>query len=327
MIRHLFNHLPSGSVKGARLGLSLIIFAGLGLGPLCAQPAPREVQGSAALQARIAEFEASVVKLADKLNEGPPVPGLSPQKRRERVDFVVGNIRFVADHELAHALISELKLSVLGREEDTADVYAILKALRVPGDFSLRILITATKAWFLSARRDRTVGVPPTYYERHGLDEQRAYHIICLMVGSDPVKFKALADAHKLPEERRRSCGWDYGTAEGSWDKVMTPHFRAPHQPKTEVEVVYGEGKGRLEVVARSFREIRFLEHMAEFAAERYLWPAPIKMEMLTCGYANARWTIRTRTMQICYELVDEFARLFREQERGRISPSGNGKR
>ena len=91
--------------------------------------------------------------------------------------------------------------------------------------------------------------------------------------------------------------------------------------------MVYGEGKGRLELSARSFREIRFLEHMADFAAERYLWPAPIKMEMLTCGYANARWTIRTRTMQICYELVDEFARLFREQERGRSSPSSNSKR
>ena len=39
----------------------------------------------------------------------------------------------------------------------------------------------------------------PAYYGRHGLNEQRAYQIVCLMVGSDPVRFKALADETKLP--------------------------------------------------------------------------------------------------------------------------------
>ena len=46
----------------------------------------------------------------------------------------------------------------------------------------------------LSARRDRKEGETPDYYGRHGLNEQRAYQIVCLMVGSDPVKFKAVAD-------------------------------------------------------------------------------------------------------------------------------------
>jgi len=292
----------------------------LSTGPLLAQPASPvapTVEASPELQARSAEFEASLMDLARRLANEPRLRGLSAQKRQERVEFVVGNLLFVLAHELGHAVISELDLPVLGREEDTADVYAILKALRVVGsEFSVRILVRATNAWFMSARRDRREGEAPTYYQRHGLDEQRAYQIICLMVGSDPVKFKDLADEHKLPEDRRRSCGWDYDTAARSWERVLAPHMRASDQPKAEIEIIYGDAKGSLEVVARSLREIRFLEHMAEYAAERYLWPAPIVMEMRSCGEANARWTIPTRRLHICYEMVDEFVDLFNEQER-----------
>jgi Putative metallopeptidase len=103
---------------------------------------------------------------------------------------------------------------VLGREEDAADTFAIIAALtRVANDFSYRVLEETTKGWFWTARRDKRQGAKPAHYDRHGLDEQRAYQIVCLMVGSDPVKFKTLADETKLPEERRRTCGWDFETA------------------------------------------------------------------------------------------------------------------
>jgi Putative metallopeptidase len=307
-------------MKPYRFGVALLALLGLGGGPLFAQPASSSaptVQVSPELQARSTEFEASLAELARRLANEPRLRGLSPEKRQERVEFVVGNLLFVLAHELGHAVISELDLPVLAREEDTADVYAIRKALAVVGNaFSHRVLVRASNAWFLSARRDRRDGEAPTYYQRHGLDEQRAYQIICLMVGSDPVKFKDLADEHKLPEDRRRSCGWDYDTASRSWQRVMAPHVRASDQPKAQVDVIYGEARGSLEVVARSLREIRFLEHMAEYAAEQYLWPAPITMEMRSCGEAGARWTIPTRTMHVCYEMVDEFVELFNEQER-----------
>ena len=308
------------TAKAAVAGFVLLVLWGLGTGPVVAQPASPSaptVQLSPALQARSAEFETSLVDLARRLANEPRLRGLSAQKRQERVEFVVGNLLFVLAHELGHAVISELDLPVLGREEDTADVYAILKALTVVGsEFSQRILVRASNAWFMSARRDRRDGEEPTYYQRHGLDEQRAYHIVCLMVGSDAVKFKDLADEHKLPEDRRRSCGWDYDTAARSWERVMTPHLRAADQPKADITVIYGDAKGSLEVVARSLREIRFMEHMAAYAAERYRWPAPIVMEMRTCGEPGARWTIPTRTLHICYEMVDEFVELFGEQER-----------
>jgi hypothetical protein len=133
------------------------------------------------------------------------------------------------------------------------------------------------------------------------------------MVGSDPVGFRLLADQVSLPEERRPSCGWDFETATRSWQRVLAPHYRNADQPTTRIDVIYGEAEGRLETFARKFRALRFLEALAEYAADRYAWPAPIVMEMRTCGEPNARWTIPTRTLHLCYELAEEFAELNRE--------------
>jgi hypothetical protein len=296
-----------------RLGAALLVLGLLG-GPLAAQPAPMEP--AANLQARSAALDASMVELARRLGNDPRMRGLSAQKRQERVAFVVGNLLFVLGHELGHAVIAEFDLPVLGREEDTADVYAISKALTiVNNELSHRALMRASTAWFMSARRARRDGEAPAYHEQHGLDEQRAYHIICLMVGSDPDRFKALADEHRLPEDRRQSCRRDYHVATRSWQRVMAPNLRAAGAPKAEVKVVYGETRGPVDGVAQSLRDIRILEHMAEFAAEQYRWPAPITLEMRSCGEAAAAFTFASRTVHVCYEMVDEFVALFNEQE------------
>jgi Putative metallopeptidase len=294
------------------LGCALLVLMGLGPRSLLAQAAPPDAQ---AVQARSAAFHASIRELARALADAPLLKGLSLQEREKHVEFVAANMIFVAIHELGHAVISEMDLPVLGQEEDAADQFAILTGLNVvANEYSLRALANAARGWFLSARRDRKEGEAPDYYGRHGLDEQRAYWIVCLMVGSDPVKFKAVADEAKLPESRRPSCGWDYETATRSWQRLLeAPHRRAPDQPKTQIEVVYGDAKGILGIFAQSFRSIRYLETLAEYVSERYVWPASFTMEMRTCGEPGARWTIPTRRLHICYELGLEFAQLYRE--------------
>ena len=322
MFRKTTTNLSRASAGLLRLARTLVI-VGLGTGPVLAQSSrlPPTVPASAALQARIAEFEQRIIDLAGAKAGEPKMRRLSPQQRKARVEFVIGNIFFVAMHELGHAVISELEVPVLAREEDTADVFAIGAAMRiVANEFAHRILMGAVKGWFFSARRAKRYGESPRYYEQHGLDEQRAYHIVCLMVGHDPARFKDLADETKLPESRRRSCSRDYETAAWSWHRVMAPHLRAEGQPKTPIEVVYGDAEGPLAPFAHAFREVRFLELLAEYAASRYLWPSPMVIEMATCGQANARWTTPARRMQICYELAQEFAELFGEHQQRRQS-------
>jgi hypothetical protein len=293
----------NGAAKLLRLGFAAIVFVGLGAGPLLAQAVPPASQS----------FQAGLDEAVRLLAHEPRLKGISARQRLARIEFVFGNTLFVTTHELGHALVSEMDLPVLGREEDAADDFAILTALRIGDSLSHRVLVEAAKGWFLSAQRDKKKGDAPYYYDRHGLNEQRAYQIVCLMVGSDPVKFKDLADETKLPPERRRSCGWDFDTAVRSWLRVMAPHRRAPDQPKTRIDVVYGEAKGVLELYPRVFSATRFLETVAEHAADRYAWPAPITLEMRTCGESGARWTVPLRKLHVCYELIREFADLHRE--------------
>jgi Putative metallopeptidase len=261
--------------------------------------------------AAVGIFQHGIDEAARELGKG--ARRLTAQQAQARARFVFGNMLFVTAHELGHALVSELDLMVLGREEDVADAYATVGLLKCGADLSRSVLVEAAKGWFMAAQRDRKAGEVPQYYERHGLDQQRAYQIVCLMVGSDPVRFKDLADEAALPQERRRSCGWDYDTASRSWDRALAPHLRAIDRPKPRIDVVYGEAKGKLALYASIFRASRFLETIVEQVADRFAWPAAITVEMRTCGEANARWTIATRTLHVCYELAEEFVDLYRD--------------
>ena len=60
------------------------------------------------------------------------------------------------------------------------------------------------------------------------MDLQRAYNVVCLMVGSNPGKFASVADAAKLPPERQMTCQDDYLNAKWSWDQVLQSHLRKP---------------------------------------------------------------------------------------------------
>jgi hypothetical protein len=219
---------------------------------------------------------------------------------------------FVVLHEMAHAAISEMGLPVLGREEDAADSYAATRLIRIGSGVSNRVLTEAAKGWFMADRRDQREGKPLPYYDEHGLNQVRAYEIVCLMVGSNRDEFKDLARETKLPEERQYSCAKDYSKAASSWSLVLKEHLRTPEQPETKIEVVYGEATGILDVAAQAFRSIQMLETVAFFSSQQYVWPAPFTLEMRTCGSVNARWRASTRQLTLCYELAHDFADLYR---------------
>ena len=273
-----------------------------GTAPVFAQPAPSEAEQ---LQARI-----DAAALAHARDER--YKGLSPKDRQGLAEFVAGNMLFVMLHEMGHALVAEMGLPVLGKEEDAADAFAATTLIIVASGFSDRVLTEAAKGWFISNRRDKKEGDPTPPYDAHGLDLVRAYQIVCFMVGSNEDKFKNLADETKLPKDRQDSCAADYSKAANSWGQALKPYLRAPDQPKTKIDVVYGEAKGNLEGIAQAARSIMMLEYMAQYAADVFVWPAPFTMEMQSCGFINAAWVASTRKLTLCYELAEDFAELYR---------------
>jgi hypothetical protein len=262
----------------------------------------------------LSAFQAKVDAAALALRETDPrFKSLSPVAAQSLVEFVSGNMLFVLLHELGHAVITQMGLPVLGRMEDAADTFAVFMLLRMGSDFSHRALVDAAEGWFLAARRDEKTGQRVAYYSEHGLNEQRAYQIVCIMVGSDAEKFRDLAEETNLPEDRRHGCLADYSNAVFSWNLLLEPHRRAPDQPKTKIDVIYDPAGGGLAFIRDLARSILLLETVAGHAADQLMWPRPMTLEMQACGFPNASWEIRTRQVILCYELGADFAELYRE--------------
>ena len=280
------------------LALSLIV---LGAAPAAAEQSKREL-----LEQRLQE----TVRMF--LSDPRYNRGKTPEQIRDSAEFVTGNVLFVLAHETGHALISEFGLPVLGREEDAADSLAAIVAIKMASSFADRVVINAARGWFLSDQRDRKEGVASAFYDEHGIDVQRAYNIVCMLVGGQPEKFAGLAKEVKLPEERQSTCRDDYNNAKYSWELVLKPYLRQPGDPKINIEVNYGP-PGDYAALAEHGRNLFILETVAEWLSEDFAWKKPISLEMQECGDPGARWEFRSKKIIVCYEIIREFVQLYRD--------------
>jgi len=292
-------------VAPARLPAVVLILSLLGSGPLLAQPAG---------QPESAIFHLRIDEAVRSLEHDPRLNQMSHKQLRGAAEFTTGNVLYAVLHELGHALIDDMYLYVLGREEDAADAFPTVTALQMGGEFSQQVLAEATKGWFYADRRNRDRGGTLEYYDAHGLDQQRAFQIVCLMVGSDPDRFKTLADETKIPDDRQDTCMGDYNTASWGWNKALKPYRRGPGAAKADVRVSYGDApeQDNLDRYAKVMRAVRLLEIVADYAADQFTWTAPLTLRAQTCGESDAHWNHPTRTLVVCYELAAEFCQLYR---------------
>jgi hypothetical protein len=246
--------------------------------------------------------------------------GKTAAQIRDSAEFVTGNVLFVLGHETGHALISEFGLPVLGREEDAADALAAIVGIKMANSFADRVVVNAARGWFLSDQRDRKEGGASPFYDEHGVDVQRAYNIVCLLVGGQPEKFAGLAKEAKLPEERQATCKDDYNTAKYSWDLVLKPYMRKAEDPKVNIEVTYGP-PGDFAAISELGRKLMILESVAEWLSEDFAWKKPIALEMQECGDPGARWEFRSKKVIVCYELIREFVQLYRDYGQKALVP------
>jgi Putative metallopeptidase len=289
-------------------------YVGALAGTLLASPAMAQIappEATAQSKAQSAQFEANAAEVVRSLDKDPRAKDLNPQQRKDLVEFVIGNMLFATLHELGHAHIQEMGLPVLGREEDAADGYAITSLIKVATDSSANVLRQATKGWFLDDERNQKEGYGLAFYDEHGLDKQRAYEIVCLMVGSNLDKFADLANQVKMPQDRQESCAGDYSNASWSWETVLKPHLRAPDQPKQKITVTYGP-PGDYAIIAQGLKTMGMMEMLANHAAERFVWRRPIGFDIKSCGQPDLHWDLSTQKILVCYEMAQDFANLYR---------------
>lgn len=220
----------------------------------------------------------------------------------EKAIYFVGNIAWLTMHEFGHMAVSEFNLPVIGKEEDGADSFATINMIAEDSDPGLEEMISdVIDAWF-------TAGLYANLaYDEHSVDEQRAYAVVCLLVGEDPEGWKDVADESEMPVERQEKCKWEYKQRQESWNNLLDEHeLEEGEAPTADITVNYGD-PGEFAVAGQLLQATGVLEQIAFDMEHRFRMTGPVNVSVETCGQANAFYSPQDRTVKICYELADFF--------------------
>ena len=242
-----------------------------------------------------------------------PVAALAQDEQdiADGVDFAMHDAAFTMYHEIGHMLIGELGLPVLGKEEDAADALAVIMLLNDDSDDdSYNALVDAADGWYFNAVKSTGSSVEDfSYYDEHSLDIQRAYAMVCMMVGKDPEAFSQTGDAYELDQDRRDGCAYTYQQAESSWNLLLAPHEVTGEQG-APIEVTY-EDAGDYSDFAEVLKSRGILEHAAELIMSKYVLPQPVTFRGALCGEANAYYSPGDSQVTYCYELAADLFNLY----------------
>jgi Putative metallopeptidase len=145
------------------------------------------------------------------------------QRTRETVAFILL-------HEFAHALIGELQLPAVGREEDAADELATLLAEQILGDQGVQSALTAAQ-WFQLMGSSQIKMGELQFWDEHSLDRQRFFKILCLVYGANPAGTEHIVKP-LVPLTRLMSAQKSHPDKMRRWQRLLGSHRQDGMGPK-----------------------------------------------------------------------------------------------
>ena len=256
----------------------------------------------------------SVVVAAALLAAGAPTLSaerLTDRQVKQAEAFAANNSLFFIYHEVGHLLIDQLALPVLGKEEDAADNMATYMLLRQNSPRANRILTDAARGWLLSGNIYDTDFDTSDFYDAHSFDHQRAYQIVCLMVGKNPKLFGDVADDYDMEKERQETCEWDYELVERSMESLLAPQWALKDTEDSLVQIVYSPVYGDWQHAAEVFRGSGAFEQIAQELRSSYTLKKTVTLRARACGGdPNAYYESDEVEVIFCYELMDDLLNL-----------------
>jgi hypothetical protein len=263
------------------------------------------------------------------------IEGRDAAAARDELSFVLGNVEYLLVHEIAHLLIAEKNIPIVGPVENAADYIATLALLREePLDLTQRdraekFLLAAAGAFAASWRRGAELGAEAPYWGEHALSIQRYYQIACLLFGKDADAYADLPRAVGMPEARARGCVAEYARAARAVEWLLESYGRRPNDaPGAATEIVYEKPPTLVSArVVRELKSIGLLERVIDRLHERFTLEQPFTVTMRRCGRPEAAWMPDRRELAICYELVDALFLLARRADAVDLHESGAKRR
>jgi len=126
-------------------------------------------------------------------------------------------------HESAHALFDPLRIPIIGRQEEAADVLAGVVVLHMRNRSARETVLGITWMYAQEAKEER-VG-RKKLADVHLLAEQRYYNWLCLAYGARPALFADFVRDNLLTAERAETCQDEYRRSAYAVTKLMGPYL------------------------------------------------------------------------------------------------------
>ena len=174
------------------------------------------------------EFLAGFWKAASSSSRPPNV---------SRADALVGPFMDTFLHEAAHAMFDLLKIPVLGKEEDAADLVSAYLMLQFPAHEKRGLILGAAYSYAseLNVRSARDLNRPRLRFGRHAsfandhsTPAQRLYSLLCMAYGADKELFAPVVERGYLPKDRAEMCDDEYEQIDFAYRTLIAPHQDAP---------------------------------------------------------------------------------------------------
>lgn len=227
-------------------------------------------------------------------------------------DAIAANTLWIFYHELGHALIDQLDLPVLGKEEDAADHLAVLLSDALWDDARADRISDHVSAAFWRAAE--TAQAPAPWWDEHSTDQQRHYSVACLYYGGDAEGRAHVPQAIGLPPERAELCIAERAQIEDAWGPVLDRLAGGGFTEKLHFHDrldAPADATSTTTTTAAVMAEV-LADEVAALNAQFSL-PEGLGVVIMACGEENAFYDPQAREIQICAEYGDFLDRLFRE--------------
>ncbi|QUM77545.1 hypothetical protein HWV00_15730 [Moritella sp. 24] len=139
-------------------------------------------------------------------------------------------------HELAHALIANHELPIVGKEEDAADNLAAVLSIEY-FENGAEIAISAAELFYLEGD-DIEEFEDADFWDEHSLDLQRYYATLCHVYGSDEVQYAYLLEETGFSPERGDFCIAEYENIANNWLTLLAPYMTPDTINEPEKDII-----------------------------------------------------------------------------------------
>lgn len=243
----------------------------------------------------------------------PPPESMGPNwiSKEKFLDY---SLLFVLMHELGHAAIDLYDIPILtAGEEDAADSFATWILQARPNNTGLQVASVGAEMWLANARVAKQHRHAPVFWGEHSPDERRGYRVACLVYGSDPVNYYALANRLNIPDNElpiwKEKCIREAQRSAASWQQLIDKaESRLGQHGYVHVNVmIEPPTNNKQKQVLAYYQQSGLLLQIQNFL--RFFHASKpnhvVTLAVGACGQSNAFWDWQNDVMIICYELPD----------------------